>query len=93
MVFPSVQEVPTYPCLINANIEGIDQIFQEHADQPEVEPTDTPGPVHQDHDICDGFGVAHKLIDWVRKRKEGQQGQRGADDSLFREEMIDDEEI
>lgn len=66
MVLPFVQEGkmqgPTYPRLIDANIKCIDKVFQEHADQPEVEPTNTPGPVHQDHDICNGLSVAHKLI-------------------------------
>lgn len=40
MVNPSVQEGKkpelTYPCFINANIKGIDKVFQEHTDQPEV---------------------------------------------------------
>lgn len=52
----------TYPCLIDADVESIDQVFQEHADEPEVEPADAPGAVHQDHDVCDGLGAAHKAI-------------------------------
>lgn len=67
MVRPSVEEGkqqgPTYSCLINANVKGIDKVFQEHADQPEVEPTNTPGAIHQDHNVCNGFSVAHKLVD------------------------------
>lgn len=63
------REGPTNPCLIDANIKGINQIFQEHADQPEVEPTDTPGPVHQDHDVCNGLSVANKLINYEKETR------------------------
>lgn len=59
---------PTYPCLIDTNIKGIDQVFQEHANQPEVEPTDTPGSVHQNHDVCYSLSVAHKLISWREEK-------------------------
>lgn len=56
------QQVPTYSRFINANIKGIYKVFQEHADQAEVEPANTPGSIHQDHDVCDGLRAAHKLI-------------------------------
>lgn len=66
MMRPSVQEGekpgPTYSCFINANIKGIDQVFQERTDQPEVQPANTPGAVHQDHDVGNGLSVAHKLV-------------------------------
>lgn len=68
---------PTYPCLVDANLEGIDQVFQEHADKPEVDPTNTPGAVNQDHNVSNGFRVTHKLINWMKRRKENIRDSKG----------------
>lgn len=74
MVQPFVPEAqgPTYSCLINANVEGVDKVFQEHTDKPEVETTDAPGAVDQDHDVRNGLGAAHKLISCRDERKENR---------------------
>lgn len=54
--------MPTYSRFINANIKGVYKVFQEHADQAEVESADAPGSINQDHDVRDGLRAAHKLI-------------------------------
>lgn len=61
--------MPTYSGFINANIKGVYKVFQEHADQAEVESADTPGSIHQDHDVRDGLRTAHKLINYEGRGK------------------------
>lgn len=54
--------MPTYSRFIKADIKGVYEVFQEHADQAEVESADAPGSINQDHDVRDGLRAAHELI-------------------------------
>lgn len=50
----------TYAGLVDLHVEGLDQVLKEGPDQPEVDPTDAPGAVHQDDDVGDGWGLTHE---------------------------------
>lgn len=62
------QELETPPAphtdasLVSSHGEGLDQVLQERADQPEVDPPDAPGAVHQDHDVSYRWARADKPI-------------------------------
>lgn len=56
------EQAPTYSRFINANIKGVYKVFQEHADQAEVESADAPGSINQDHDVRECLRAARKLI-------------------------------
>lgn len=52
----------TNPGLVELHRKGPDQVFQERPDQPEVDATDTPGAVHQNHDVGYGWRLTHKPL-------------------------------
>lgn len=61
----------TYTGFIDSDIESINQVFQECADQTEIEPADTPRAIHQNDDIGDCRCGAHKLVHYrVIKEKQ-----------------------
>lgn len=57
-----LQNILTNPRLVKPNREGPDQVFQEGPHQPEVDATDAPGAVHQDHDVGDRWSLATKSV-------------------------------
>ena len=56
------QNILTNPGLVELHREGLDQVFQERPDQPEVDAADTPGAVHQYHNVGDGWSLTHELL-------------------------------
>ncbi len=61
------QNLLTNPGLVKLHTEGLDQVFQERPDQPEVDPADTPGTIHQNNNVGYGRSLTHKaLFTWRR---------------------------
>lgn len=61
---------PTNPGFVYSHIEGIDQVFKEHANQTEIDSSDTPRSIDQDDNICDGRSCAYKLIHWIMRDRQ-----------------------
>jgi len=59
---PRNQNLLTNPGLVKLHRKGLDQVFQERPDQPEVDAADTPGAIHQNNDVRYGWSLTHKLI-------------------------------
>lgn len=61
---------PTNPGFVYSHIEGIDQVFKEHANQTEIDSSNTPRSINQDDNICDGRSCADKLIHWIMRDRQ-----------------------
>lgn len=56
------QRLLTNSGLIKLHSEGPDQVFQECPDQSEVDTANTPGAVHQNHNVGYGWSLTHKPL-------------------------------
>lgn len=65
----------TYTGFINSHIKSINQVFQERADQTEIEPANAPRAIYQDDNISNRRCGADELIDY-RMTKEKQRNTR-----------------
>lgn len=55
------QSLLTNSGLIKLHSEGSDQVLQEGPDKPEVDAADTPGAVHQNHNVGYGWSLTHEV--------------------------------
>ncbi len=67
---------PTNPGFVYSHIEGIDQVFKEHANQTEIDSPNTPGSIDQDDNIRNGRSCADKLIHWIMRDEQRERDRK-----------------